>query len=763
MSLSSGTLPYDFGFNGPLNVVGNFHPISGLFAEGSQWAVTASLRGLSSGQLAPPFNLYFNPLVAPSGPYEPKPDASTVANDFFPANATIVNPIVDLRSALEWLWHSYSLDSEYTSREHKNDWLQKIYPNNPSGFLPDGAEWSHRAHNETGRLNELPPEILGVSGIFESDYGEVIFNPYPFFAKTRVGIVKNDSFGPGVLVNPIDGVDKFHQVIVSPFFPAFQKTDGTIISLNNIETANSDVPFVIPSGYDLINDFYSRAHIPSGWIRVNMNASNSGSRILLGQLATDNEIQFDQLMSGVKAFQDRFVWPSGSNQGASAYNFGGRMFVDPLPSPPGTGVYAAVGVNSGQFVPSTTLESGAISYWPGPNRRFGDIDQSPIIYGGVEVEDNNGFEVFDDCIWINDYGIVTRQSGLLAVSPHTGNMMWFRYADTDISSTSNSSPVFGPRGAFRNQNEILVCSGVDSELHYYTLYDQYLNTETLDSVTPKYNGFWMEYDNKLNFIKEETATIEDPEEPNTAPDGSQKTFLEIYDWVYEPGTDAIYIFCQSWGSSLGGERDGNLVVRYDPNGGLDTRFEQKYVWSFGDDTFIDGAWFSVDKDFHSYSPSAFASLGSLHINEPATFSPLVDSALPSNFGPGTVTESATSFDLNNLPEHPTSGVYDEGNIKDITHITGSSLINGTWMLITMRLDKLTVLILGLPPLIVTHIVDDLYLCKIERNSGTSTWDVTKAFKIATLQNGASISDSSWPATATAATDYAIRMVNAPIT
>src|SRR6185436_11320267 len=264
MVLQSGTIPYEYANRGhrfaslPIPI-----GISGVLLEQAQFIITAEIRKwnkLSAGgnHFLSDFNIYVNPIIAPSGPYEPKIDGSTLGNTFYPAGAFILDHLEETRIALNTLFQIYDNDTDLDQYEYRAAWLQSLYPESPSGFYfaldPDTSanvigQWYHRLPSETGIVDYMALDVLGSSGVlYDIDFAEVMFNPPPHIARIAFDTMH------GRRVNNTEDTFNIQQF---PIFPAFQKTDGSLIGLTGRE----------PASLRTHND-YNIQHVSSGDIRL---------------------------------------------------------------------------------------------------------------------------------------------------------------------------------------------------------------------------------------------------------------------------------------------------------------------------------------------------------------------------------------------------------------------------------------------------------------------------------------------------------------
>lgn len=296
MVLQSGIPPYEYAIGqGSFRVPEPYSAHiaigpSGILLEQAQFVITAELRKffkfLDSSILLD-FFVYINPAIAPSGPYEPKANGSTLGNEVAPASVSYIDVIQDTRGAFESLCSFYTFDSDYQIEDFFKGWLQSAYPDSPSGFyfapeLFTTGHYAHRFPSEVGIINYNSPEVLGSSGVlYDIDFGEVMFNPAPFFAKAEFRTahdVRGDT----------NANDTFF-IFSTPVFPAFQKTDGSLIPLTGRE------PPILAG-----NVFYATAPISSGTVRFDGYALRDQTNIALGHGVNFNVKDFDFFSNGIR-------------------------------------------------------------------------------------------------------------------------------------------------------------------------------------------------------------------------------------------------------------------------------------------------------------------------------------------------------------------------------------------------------------------------------------------------------------------------------
>lgn len=481
MVLSSGNPPYEYANGrGRLNTgsptAGSslLTGPSGILLEQAQFVITAELRrwreSIDSHDL-PTFYKLTNPFIAPEGPYEPQADGSTLAGL---ANILFIDSILQTRDAIDLVISEISDDTNLDDDEYRAAWLQALYPESPSGYLVDQfgevGFFLHRPPATSGAILDVSQEVLGGSGVlYEIDFGEVMFNPPPHVTR----YLQATAHGRAT-----DGSSATFVVQVSPFFPAFQKTDGSLI------TVGSRDPEVSP-----LSSLYNTTHFASGVVRLDGYVITSGTEFYLGK---KGEV-FDRI--------EDFTFADGSVRTAGFNNQMPHSRVYLTPSAMGSGVYQ-VGVRNPLSRFTTTIESGLMSHWPTIEDGWPTTRQSQL--NNADGLFNTGYHVFDDAIWITDRspdGTSSnnrgRASGLAVLSPYTGHKMYVRYADLTPSSLGNAYPYHV--GLERVASNRII--RVDNEM-------------ALNPLALGASGRWnfIEYDDNLDYVTETLSTS-----PNTFP------------------------------------------------------------------------------------------------------------------------------------------------------------------------------------------------------------------------------------------------------
>ena len=424
MVMTSGDPPYNYVFKGPFrgtNVyIDSFvHGPSGILLEQGQFVITAEQRRFSAfpgeAHLLPDFNIYVHPDITPSGPYEPKEDGSTLGNEINPGGAWIVDHIIETRTALEDLFARYAIDAEYVALDFKRDWLNQLDPTRPAP--PD---YRHADPGAGFGLLTTPDEsLLGGSGVlFGLDFGEVMFNPYPYFSNNVFGDIHNRGT---------------FNIQLGPVWPAFQRTNGALVSLNGREPDPDDYGTSFSNAYDTSQIGNDRVRL-DGYVFLPLSeylvADGTGGGV---HNFASNTVGFTFFSSSTRTVP-----------GPVAALPTTRVFADTVAL--ASGVYALATRNQPTAVTDTTIPSGLVSQWPPSGQRYPmpnshflaynpPLSNRGTWYNNAEFE--SGYHVFDDTMWITDVPSTTDPpSGLVVISPFTSHPLWLRYADLTLSSGS---------------------------------------------------------------------------------------------------------------------------------------------------------------------------------------------------------------------------------------------------------------------------------------------------------------------------------------
>lgn len=472
--------------------------VSGVTIEQAMFVYNAELRkwggGFGSSFI---YNLYSHPDIAPSG-FEPKANGDTLTGLVGGvASIPSVDNIEQMRDNLRSLFREYADDSGYDRFDFLEAWLISAYPESPSGALVVvdlgfGSSFINRTflrpaaeHVANGDFIDTDPHWLGGSGVFfDIDWGEVIFNPFPF---------------PSVDYFFAPGADNF-RLTFGPITPQFQTTTGNLPSVV-VSRYNNDLNafFGLNTNFDAI---------ASGRVQIDGYVFGSGT---IMELVSGNDNNYFPTLDGTTDFEDhidglRRVNTTGDNDpSARCYR---------TPTAQTSGLYRLATYNPRSAFPTTAIESGFVSFWP--EGRVVLSDTGELISGNFidgqqssETSDGglilspalaNGFHVFDDAIWITSDNTGggsgnLNSRGLFVISPHNGSPVWYRPAETVVASNGNYGPGPGAFGAhvglFKNGSDIVRLSRTlnqtltsnvsgDEDLMEWTLYFQEYNQTTLN-------------------------------------------------------------------------------------------------------------------------------------------------------------------------------------------------------------------------------------------------------------------------------------------
>jgi hypothetical protein len=423
MVLQSGIVPYEWDITMPFR--GDLPSgVAGLIIEQAMWVAVAERRRLRQTELAD-MDLDHFQILNPSGPgpdpfdfsstnFEPTPGADNF--DFHkaevgPLSALVLDYIVDLRRFLKSdVWSRY--DTEYTDDAIEADVLNNFYPgssgqaalNDPFGDLTPYA----RQEQPLGIKSFFPLEFqsafvlsndintLGGSGVmFDRDFGEVMFNPFPWISSTNTSDLRDNN-------SNIDAAQRA-RFMSRPFFPMFQKPNGTLITTNSRESSA-----FIGAGRNA--DEFTISDAVAGRMKLNGDLLFADTKYRIGV----QDIETDTYDTD---FVDHFTYVSSSDR--VIVNGGGRVPDSRVFLTPGAkaeGVYRVAVVNEKADFPNGAVPSGLISTWPPPSGMF-------QLKNTVTQQIQDGYEVLNAGFWVNE------GSGLALISPFTGRALWVRPAD----------------------------------------------------------------------------------------------------------------------------------------------------------------------------------------------------------------------------------------------------------------------------------------------------------------------------------------------
>lgn len=425
MPVASGQLPYEYEWPTPFRASNNSDQgLSGIHLEAAQFVIQAEMRKFfaleSNTQVWRVFTNESNPLG--SG-YDPKANGDTL-------NGLVGPPVqVDLDhiSLMRRLMVDVLFDDLYpTILEHDTvsilqDWIRRCYPESPSGYhgpanpnpnfqgqflrpvlQEDGSEYTpFGSVGLTGTFTDPDPHWLGGSGIIlDLDVGEVMWNPYPLAFHNFVA--------------DVHGTASNWTITIAPCFPMFQRTNGSLISLNGFEEKWPQDPSPLTGGNNTL--FFGFDHVGDNLLKYNTYGLFSTTIILAGRL---NSVFGDE--HGIEFSPNQLTVDSVVSSQFGLEHCG--LLLNPISLP--TGLYRITSRNLKADKPFTTIESGVASQWP----------STPGF-----ITHHEGYEVFDNCFWVTDWGgkitpastSAAGPSGFAVVSPFTGRMLWQRNATDDV-------------------------------------------------------------------------------------------------------------------------------------------------------------------------------------------------------------------------------------------------------------------------------------------------------------------------------------------
>ena len=428
MVLQSGVRPYCFDYPVPYSIQNNPSGLIGFLLEQAMWIAVAEKRRLQPDTLAD-YDIFKLVKYTPPGLnatfefFEPTPEGTIFGKpmgDHDPLWAgAVLDYIVDTRSAVRSVISSF--DCVYADDEIEADFLNGWYPGSSGQvylYSPNGTVSGPHAREEiqlptTGfPPDEVPTEVcsldvnsLGGSGILlDRDFGELHYNPYPWIAERVQG-----SLADGIGFN--SDFKERATIVAQPVFPNFQKTGGTLITVNSRENTNN-AAWSPPS-------MWTPDEVALGYVRID------GDNFFVGP---DSEV-----MIGSEDMYDTNTWDTTFVSHFTPISTSSRtrnIFIQTQIVPDGSmfcnpgaksyGSYRIAIANRVANFPNTTIESGVISTYPEPS---GFSIAASQLRDTVTQQRLLGYEAFDEGFWVNE------GSGLALISPLSGRCMWVRPAD----------------------------------------------------------------------------------------------------------------------------------------------------------------------------------------------------------------------------------------------------------------------------------------------------------------------------------------------
>lgn len=501
MVVASGQLPYQYDGELPVRQrrggwpgleVPNIGPSGDLFEQG-MFVINAELRKWGVTDLAiQTYKAYTHPDIPGSG-FEPKSNGETFVGR--PA-LLATNNIEQMRENLEiYLFEQYAIDSNYSASDFLYSWLTSAYPESPSGYpyffvnwaaggigLEFPATWLRPPLTDVANgdfITDLDLHWLGGSGtLFDIDYGEVIFNPFPFPRESLHFAPSANNFA----------------LSFCPIYPLFQTTTGLGPSVDAARYKNdlSTGTFKSQTNFDAIQSGYWQLDgyvlLPGTIVRLTTgNDSN-----YFGDIGTTTDFSF--FVSGQRAVAD----------GAGKNDPTARVYVDATSQ--SSGIYRITTTNPKSAIPFTSIPSGYASFWPIGDTFSGIFSSNKMLNksititsdGGLKIDPrlSTGYHVFNDALWLTSPNAALSGTfltkGLFVMSPYNGELVWYRPAER-IVATSGSMPggpapigspgIFGVHLGLENfgsnfvrvskvWNESLVPTDIYTNTVYFQKYDQ---------------------------------------------------------------------------------------------------------------------------------------------------------------------------------------------------------------------------------------------------------------------------------------------------
>lgn len=445
MVVASGQFPYEYDFSMPVR-----GPIgqSGNILEAGMFVINAELRKWGvEPQGTFTYNKYVHPDVAGSG-FEPKADGSTLGGDVAGPALVAIDNIIVMRDALRdngnSLFNTYASESWARPTDLgdiylSESWFTTAYPGHTSGWIDVnnlGGTFERATFQRpeltdiTGGDDHLDTDLhwIAGSGIFlDVDVGEVVFQPIPFHRERGQQPVGDND-------NPV--------VTFRPYFPMFQKTNGSIITLTGRERDlgtggvwGNDINFdAIGSGKVQLDGYAIVPQTELRFISDNRNWSN-----YFDSISSSSDMTFFE--------RGQRVVNGNINDGTARTYW--------TPQAQASGFYSIIPVNPKSIGPYIGAESGVFGCFPQIDYRSGldnrNLDKATISVSsdGIAIKSSNGilsrgYQVFDDSIWITTpgqyklSGILDLPSrGVLPMSPYNNLFMWYRPAELTAATIGN--------------------------------------------------------------------------------------------------------------------------------------------------------------------------------------------------------------------------------------------------------------------------------------------------------------------------------------
>jgi hypothetical protein len=443
------------------------------------------------------YQLYSHPNVAPSG-FEPKTNGQTLNGDVGARPSILsVDNIETMRTNLSALFSVYSEDSIYSFNNFKESWLVNAYRESESGalrFVENGLSLDEKSpeflhppmEDVTGGdfIVTLDDHWLGGSGVlFDIDYGEVIFNPFPF--------PNGGNFGPPSQTN--------FALAFGPVTPMCQTTLGNLPSLE-VDRYESDVT----GAFGNINF----AAIGSGKVQIDGYCLLENTKM---ELIRGNDTNYFPTLTGSSDYTGHVRGLRPVRPGTDGKNDDTARCYR-TPSVQSSGLYRFITYNERTDYSETSIGSGYVSIFPeglvtrsSPNGVLANVANRIDGQQFTEASDGtvittpglaNGIHVFDDAIWMVGAPSVSNPSipntnsrGLFCISPHNGHSVWYRPAEMTVATTGTAGENPSAWGTHLGL--------VDDGSNYVRLsrsFDQVITVPALDDATGVYTLYWQKYD-----------------------------------------------------------------------------------------------------------------------------------------------------------------------------------------------------------------------------------------------------------------------------
>ncbi len=409
MTVQSGIIPYHY--EGPVPftfIYGQEVAFSGILLEQAQFVTLAERRRYSDPDASGfPFYIYINNAISRQN-YEPTASGVIIPDV---GCMSFIDYFSDIRDQLMSVFGKVSFDSDYDIHAIKKDWLIQ------AALSPSGShgEFLYRIPTSNDLLPYLSTEIIGHSGIlYDISLREVSYQPYTRMAAGRTIVIAGDPLfveGSGSFGNAASVTSATNRLIrTSPIYPAFQKTNGGLITPTSRELN------LFPPAFAELNDGTSNNHIVSGLVRIDGDVLHDTTNYMLATSGNNFANGFTHSADGIR----KIGFKNASNA---------RVYV--TPSSQASGLYR-IAVST--QLPYSIATSGQISIWP--------TEEDYLA---------TGYNVFDYSIWgvdgtqhqdENSPPFFILASGLTLFSPYCGDPLYLRHASLRESNIAGDSATY---------------------------------------------------------------------------------------------------------------------------------------------------------------------------------------------------------------------------------------------------------------------------------------------------------------------------------